>query len=311
MIFKGMYHSRFELPITISFCMLFTIVMFAWWMYMLEWAMPTIANLIEVVFRLEGAGWTPIPVGIQYLQEHKAQYMLVPLGFNLLCAIGEVGILSMLATGLRDKHRFALAASGAALTIIVGLFGVLGLTGFHLPRWYPFVEWLMAIPAAVAILLITGLFKSNLIKGLVIVCLIFALVFISITTNFANQDSPIYLRDITARSSYIQSEVNAASTILEKYQGMIRTDFYYTLYFNCSSRFWDVGKLPAQDLTEKLISGNFQDIENLVVIRREIIGKPFDVSGGKYKLNYDPIDELGQLHFNRIYDSKAVSAFIR
>lgn len=308
-MYKKLYRTKFETPVALGFCTLFVVAMFAWWMYATNFAIAWIARLIEWGFMI-GYPWTPSAPVVQYMGQHEGQYMMAPLGLNLYFIIGVTGAFSLLAKELRNYYRFALAVTGLLLIAVMSSTSVLGLTGFSVFRWYPVAEVILAIPAAIIILLVCGLFKGNLVKGIVLASLVIPLSFLSITSTFTNHDSPIYLKDITARYSYTQSEVEARNTISEVYDGTVWTDKYYSGYLIG----WPIGAarggLLIRDLTTSLLSGDYEGIEGLVIIRKEILEKPFEVGAGVSKLDHDPREKLEQLHFNRIYESGGVTAFL-
>ena len=289
---------------SLTFCLLFISAMFGWWMYESGHLM-TLAQLIGRGFRIEL--WEHSALISSYLEGHSVEYMLNMLGFNLYLAGSCFGLFYMLSKGLVNSKLFAYAVSIIGLLGLVYFFPLTGLTGIFAGRWYPVLQLIGAIPLALGFLLLCQSFQRNISKISLMVSLVIIISFLSITRPNANMDSPIYSKNTMSRFTLTESELDAAASIQDIYQGLIKTDSYYWWPFH-------FGPLEISEeesnMTANLVTGDYSEIEGLVIIRSEIVDRIAFIRG-PYKLDHDPRQVLASLSFNCIYKSGSVTAFLR
>jgi len=301
-IYKVIYRERFEIPIGLTLCLLFTIAMFSWWMYESGHLM-TIVGLIKYGLRVER--WEHSPIITEYIAEHaRLEHMLNMLGFTLYVAFSSIGLFYMCSKRLVNKYFFALALSAWGLIGMLFLLPLTGRTGILAGRWYGSLELITAIPLAIGLFYLCEPFKNRLRKASTMGAMVLILCFMAITRPNANIDNRIYSPNTMVRHTFTESEIKAADTVSNIYQGKIRAD--YEIPFPRPFR-------PEKDevpFSTNLISGDYADIEGMVVIRKEIADGVLFV-GGPYKLDHDPRERLANLNFNRIYNSGTVTAFVK
>jgi len=293
----------------LCFSIFFIVAMLGWWMYATDFAIGFLGKLIKWGFTIDAPAWSRSVVSEHYLDLHNIEYMLDIFGFTLYFFFSFVGSFYMLSKRYVSKYSFALVLSSWFFSIILFLVLLFNITGIHIVRWYPSVQLLMCIPAAIGILLIsTYNYPKNSLKNIpVLFILILFVSFFAITGSFVNWDHPIYSKNIANRVTFTLSELKAEHTISSTYKEKIWTDTYYSGYFNEFQYYGE--NLPSGDISPNLISRDYNDVDGLIVIRKEIIEKPFKSTGGVYKLDYNPQIILNRLKFNCIYDSGTVRAF--
>ena len=126
-----------------------------------------------------------------------------------------------------------------------------------------------------------------------------------LTSPNVNMDHPIYSKNTMCRYFYTESELQAAHTISNIYRGgKLRADDFY------APRFRRPEYGPMKELTPQLVTGDYKGLGYmLLVIRKEIIGKPF-FAETVIKIDYDPIERITKLHYPCIYSSRSVIAFL-
>jgi len=305
LVYQRMYHEKFEFPIALTFGVLFATAMLSWWMYETN-HIKTIADMIGRGFKFEL--WELSPLITNYLFTYtKTEYMLNMFGFNLYLAASCAGLYYMISRGLVNKYRFAFALTVWLLVGIIYFFPLIGRAGVMPGRWYPTLQLITSIPLAMGLILLCGLINKNMGKALLLAVLVLIISFFSITRPIANMDNPIYSKNTMSRFALTESELRAADTIQDMYQGEIKTDQYYSWPFHLGPL--DV-KLAETDISPNFISGDYAGIEGLVVIRKEIVDRIAFIRGA-YKLDHDPRQKLTDLDYNRVYDSGSVSAFLK
>jgi len=301
-IYKAIYNERFEVPSSWTLCFLFIVSMFSWWMYESGHIM-TIAQLIQRGLRIER--WEHSSTISQYVLEHaRAEIRFNMFGFTLYMASASIGLFYMWSRKSVTKYLFTLALSGWVLLGIAFFLPLLGFSGIAAGRWYNSLELITAIPLAIGLLWLCEPLKNRLRKASLLAILVFIICFMSITRPNANIDNPIYSPNTMFRHAYIESELKAADTISNIYQGQIVSDYTYPFHQHSGNE-PDVASFKLS-----LISGDYSNIEGLVVVRKEIVEGVSHING-PYRLDHEPGEKLADLNFSCIYNSGTVSAFLK
>jgi len=290
------------------FCLLSVALLVSYWLYA-SYATPLrllqnfLGTAASAGLRVER--WEFSAFATAYMGTVDLETALSALGFFLFYGFAVVGSLFMLHRRAIDRYGFALLFAGWGVATVVYLSMFLELSMLVPARWQPFAEFFLAVPAAIGLLGLAAAFRSKALSAVVPALLIGIIAFFTITSSATNFDHPVYSKNTTVRLSYTESELQAAHTISGIYSGNVSTDLYYLWYFE---GFSEMFMLP-NEITPHLVSAEFQDIDNLVVIREEVAERPFWING-PLKLDYDPRAVLPQQGFNRVYDSGSVTAFL-
>jgi hypothetical protein len=301
-LYKKMYHGKFEIPVTtLTLSILFTVAMFGWWMYA-SGHITTFANLIN--WGLEMGSLEPSETTLTFSKRYELEYMLNTFGLNFYCFFAIIGSLCMFSKKFGNKYSFTLVHGGVMMIAIVFFSLLLGKTGLVAPRWFPGLELILAVPVAIGLLFICGFFKNGLYKVLVLSILILFLSFFMITPPSANVDTPIYSENTMVRYSLTTSELQAANTISSMYNGEIKMDYFYSCCFSGVN-------VTVSDLRPNFVSGDYADLDGLILIRKEIVERPFFNKRGCFKIYHNPKEKLNNLYFNHIHNSGSVNAFLK
>jgi hypothetical protein len=279
--------------------------MFAWWIYASEHII-VFANLLVTGFQIDL--WGTSAFSSNYLQNVPySEYILHISGFIIFYILGVIGLLYMLSSAKQNKYNFALLLGACTLAAIAFIGQVFSFTGFIPHRWFSLSQAMMAIFAALGLILISNLFSTKYIARPLLVIVTTIVCFLMITSGgWANYDSPIYAKDLTARFALTESEQQSMDTISEIYEGKIAVtspDNYYLAY---NREMYDNIELGTY-----LYSEDFSNFENtMLIIRTEILENAFPNPQGILKLDYDARETLSRSDFSFVYSSQSVIAFI-
>ncbi len=300
-IYKKGYGTKSDTPAAFGFVMLFTVMMYSWWMYT-SGHDNTFMQIITWGFIKPE--WEFAGLIAPYMPHYLSEDLLNGLGFAAFIGLSFIGVFYMISKKYSNQHSFVLALSSTFLVGLVFLSLLGGKTAFYPGRWYPSLQILCAFPLAVAIFLLCGAFKNNILKVSIITLLIIFLSFFMLTSPQVNMDRSIYSDNTMTRYFLTESELAAAQTITNIHSGKLRTDDFY------APRFPGPERGAMKELTPQLVTGDYTDLgDMLLVIRKEIIGKPF-FAETTIRIDYDPREVIADLHFPRIYDSGSVTAFL-
>lgn len=284
--------------VTFTMVILFAIAMFSWWLLTAPEAITTLEALISSGFSRDISLLPP---------EESTQYALtIPTWENLLrvlsyapfWAISFIGALAAFSTKLGSRHSFLMAFAGLAF-LSLGFFSLPLDLGTLPQRWQFMALFWLAIPAALGLMMIAGMFKEGSKRVLLLPIMVAALTFISITSPVANTDNAIWSKNTTIRFAFTQSELSAYTTIGDIWEGRLAVDPYTLNYFRFSDMY---------TFEDQLLEEDFSSSDGVVIIRDNLVNEPLSLPG-VYKLSYDPRQVLEGQGFFQIYASNTVSAY--
>ncbi len=280
--------------------LLFIVSMLAYWMYV-SGHIRQIGVSISYVFGLERQ--MGVSEAVQYLSRiPRSEILLDEIGMLLFYFLCSIGVLVLLSKGFRNPDRFRLVLSAGALTLAAFIALISGFSDFMPDRALTYTQVLFSPVAAMGILFFSGLFYKQRWRFAALILLVLPLAFFQITESNANWESPIYSPNLAYRRSFTLSEMQAADTIFQIYEGKVVTDSSYKGILR--------EELDTTGITDYLVSKDFTEVEKLVVIREYSVEHTFWGGGGYLKVDYDPRTLLEEQVFSRIYDCGTVSAFL-
>lgn len=293
--------SKIEKYIPLSIPIIFTIAMLAWWTFASD-SIGTLVDLFNSGFSRDFFDRTP--------EELRGYAMVIPLGEQLINNLGmflfftfsSIGFFHMISRK-GSSSTFAMAWVGMT-PLAVGFFSFISGHAMIEHRWWYFAQILLSIPLAVAIYIV-GTWKSKtplkfyyFMFGFVV-----ALSFLMIVSPSANIDNNSFSPNGHMRFSPTEAELASITTLIEKWNGPIKTDEYLA-----GSQKFQYPQVSA--FCQQIYSKDYLSLrDHIVVIREVTVGRPFKFFSSIYILDYDLNAKLDELGFSRIYDSNSGSGY--
>jgi len=298
-------YSKTEIPISLTISLLFTVAMFGWWTYA-SGHITTLANLIKWGFSIDYFVHTPKEILKYAATVPIPEQIFNNVGMFLFFSLSFVGIFYMIS---KKGNSFSFAAALGGFTLLaLGFFSLI--TGHSIieHRWWYFSQLLFSIPLAVAIMLI-GMWKGKNSRSVSIFSFVFvvSLTFLMIMSLPANVDNHIFSPNTGVRYALTESEMQAVTTASEIWNGTLGADRYYSYYSSNSLRWIGYNIAP---IDECLYKKDFEKCRGmLILIRSEIINKPFKLFQSVYRLDYDPRTLLEENGYSKLYGNGQVSGY--
>lgn len=306
LIYKKINNKEKLIKFTLVTSIFFIVFMFGWWMYASGYVMEQFVSLLQWGFSREYVIGYSLPPDI--VLQNRVQIPFTEFFFNYLglfayIGLSFIGIFYMLSKKYSNTLRFGLALIALVL-IPIGFFGlIVGYSGIE-ERWWYFTELMGAVPIAISLLLIVGLFKDKW-KKFALFSMIFLLSFIMLLNPTANFDNPIFSEHTGVRYALTSSEIQSYNTIQTFKNNRTATDVQFSLLNHYPHDYNSSVKTLSINLQNK----SFNKLNNTIIIIRDyIVDNPFE---GTINLRYDPRLYLDELHFSQIYDSNTVNAFYK
>ena len=296
--------SKTEIPISLTISLLFTTAMFGWWTYA-SGHITTLANLIKWGFSIDFFVHTPKEISKYLATVPVPEQIFNNVGMFLFFSLSFVGIFYMIS---KKGNSLGFAAALAGFTpLALGFFSLI--TGHSIieHRWWYFSQILLAIPLAVAIILI-GMWNGRSSRFVSIFSFVFVvpLTFLMIMSPPANVDNHVFSPNSGVRYAYTESEMDAASFFAQNLVETISADWDYQ---NVLSLYYHHDKVHLLD--ESFYTKNFLHEGSIKIIRREIVNnRPFRLLAALYRLDYNPNIILTNSGFNKIYDCCTVNRYL-
>lgn len=281
-----------------------TIFMLAWWTFASNVIIIHLGELIKWGFAIDMKLVTPVEGYLREppLLEQAINYLpeLVFYAFSIL------GCLYMISPK-GNRSTFSICVVGIML-LSISFFAPLFGREILQDRWRFFSQVLLAVPAAVGIFLFTLALKNKLNVVLFNFIFISILTFFMVTSLYANIDNNFLYPNTEIRSALTESELTALKTVSETWDGFLGSDKYYS-----NAMIWMGYKTEKQsDISDKIIARDFANSDGLMIlIRSEILEKPFEVLRSVSRLDYDLNNLLDENNYDKIYDCKSVAGFIK
>ena len=297
-------YSKTEIPISLTISLLFTVAMFGWWTYA-SGHITTLANLIKWGFSIDFFVHTPKEISKYLATVPVPEQIFNNVGMFLFFSLSFVGIFYMIS---KKGNSLGFAAALAGFTpLALGFFSLI--TGHSIieHRWWYFSQILLAIPLAVAIILI-GMWNGRSSRFVSIFSFVFVvpLTFLMIMSPPANVDNHVFSPNSGVRYAYTESEMDAASFFAQNLVETISADWDYQ---NVLSLYYHHDKVHLLD--ESFYTKNFLHEGSIKIIRREIVNnRPFRLLAALYRLDYNPNIILTNSGFNKIYDCCTVNRYL-
>jgi hypothetical protein len=292
-----------EVPFSLTFSTYFTVSMFSWWTF-ISGDINTIGELLKWGFKADFFG--QIPQDLLYQNS-----LMIPISeqiFNNLAtysffALSLLGCFYMISKKYGKCNTFCFTLFGLTPLFLI-FFTLITQHSILEQRWLYFTQLFLSVPFAVSLLLLVNFFKSNYLKsGLLFILMIF-FSFLMIMSPIANVDNHVFSPNTSMTFSHTMSELQAAKTISNIWDGTIKTDTYYSGTQRYTYKF--------EPFCDEIYDKNILNLQHsMVLIRKNIIGKPFKLFSTVVILDYDPRDLLSDLHFSKMYDCGSAEGYLK
>lgn len=267
--------------------------LFAWWTYASTFT-GNLSYRIKEGFHVD----FNVPLGVtEYTQNFPYSEVIISyLPEFTLFSLAMVGFFYVLHH--KNIPGIVFASSGSIILMISFISPLLG--AFIIPdRWRFMGQVLLVIFASIAIIAISS--KMHLFRGFFTI-LLGLIVFFMVISPTANPDNFIFVPNSEHRYALTESEISAINTVSNIWGGKIGTDEYPAIV---KAYMYDL-----EDISQELISGDFnRDQGRLILIRDNIVGKPFWAYRATYRLTYNPTISIPMTGFDHIYDSNSVNGY--
>ena len=291
------FHQETGNSITLMMSILFSTGMLAYWTYISGHIM-NLAGIIKMGFR-----GNLLERNYQYLSDTPFwEQIFMNLGMFLFFSLSFIGCFYIMSKQFRNSNRFTVTIGGIVI-LCLAFFSLITEKSIYVERWYYFSQILLAIPLALSLFLLVGIFKNQVIRGFLMSLSVFVLSFLLIMSFTANIDNHFFSPSIAVRHAFTESELDGMETISKIWNGTIGADRYshnpYDFQFNA--------KFVSID--DSLYTGNFSDLQEiLIIVREDIWNRP--LTRFRLRLKNDPCIALEEQNFSRIYDCGSLYAYV-
>lgn len=298
----SLLYSKKKSPISLTYSVLFTTSMFAWWTYV-SGHIITLAEFLKLGFSTETFNLTPHTLLSGYFHiVPDSEQIFNNGGMFLFFTFSFIGCLYMMSKtyGNRDTFNFAIVG---LTPLFLGFFSIITDHGIIEHRWLYFAEIFLSIPFAVSIFIITNSFQHNFLKPFILFFSVTFLSFLLIINPVANIDNHLFSPHSSMTQSLETSELQAVKTTSTIWNGIIKTDDYYA-----ESQPFNYDWQPFSN--ELYQNNNYELQQDFVLVRKVIIGKPFKLFSSIAEWNYNITSLLNKLYFSKIYDCGSVKGYL-
>lgn len=308
--FNKVYQKKEEIPVTINIAIFFSVAMFSWWIYA-SGHIQKLADFIRAGFQEDVFVHAPEAISGYVASTPISEQIFNQLGMFLFFSISFLGCFCMISRKYGNFSTLNIAVVGLT-PLAIGFFSLI-FGYFIIPeRWWYFSQILLAIPTAIAFILLCSKIKNRSIKPIFLFFLTIFISFLMIMSPVANLDNHTFSPNTGIRLALTESEITTAAFFVEKSADTTISsddDYFTSQSSSILLNYYNVNHSKIIPLENSLLTRKFDDAGSIIVIREEIVNKPFRLSGQPFKLNYDPKQVLEEQDYSRIYDCTSVSGF--
>ncbi len=298
--------NEYKSPYTFSYFLLFVVFMFAWWTFA-SGSLTTLANLMKFGFNIDLFINSPkelIQQSIDNVPFFEKTFNL--LGTLLYFTISFVGYFYMMSNHYGSKYSFCVLIAGLT-PLVLSFFSNITSYCIISERWLFFSQILLSIPLATSIFLYCNLPKYNYFKKALFVSITIILAFLLILSPPANLDYNKFSSHSSMREALTTSELKAVKTTSNFWSGPIKTDNYYARSMSYA--------YDTSTFDNELFYNSISSLKgHLILIRTDLIGKPFNIFSSIYLPDHDYISEListiEMRNASKIYSSGSVYGYV-
>ncbi|MBE3094637.1 MAG: hypothetical protein IMZ52_06360 [Actinobacteria bacterium] len=309
--YKKFINKNVFIPMTFNLVAFFSVAMFSWWIYVTG-HINTLADIIKVGFSPDFFIHAPKEISMYVTTVPLIEQVLNQIGTFLFFSLSLIGCLYMISRKYGNISTYVFALVGIT-PLVIGFFSLIIGTYVIPDRWWYFSQILLTIPLAVSVILVYNKIHNRFVKPVFLVFLIIGLSSILIISPAADITNHSLFPNIGIRTTKTESEITSAAFFVEKSTEKLSSDYDY--FTNPSGsllkNYFNVKPNKIKSLDTVLLSGKFDINGTIIVIREEIINKPFRLFGQPFKLNYNPSQKLEEQGFSKIYDCNSVLGFYR
>jgi len=296
------FFPKKEAPISLTYIILFTVSMFAWWTYV-SGTISTLGMLLKFGFSIDSLHSIPQDLVSNHLMTIPlSEQIFNYIGMFLFFTLSFIGCFYMMSIKYGNYNTFNFAVIGLT-PLFLGFFSLITKHSIVEQRWWYFAQVFLSIPFAVSVSLIMNSLNLKSLRLALSSFLIVTISFLLIMSPVANIDNHTFSPKSSMTSSLIASELQAVETTSSIWDRTIKTDEFYA----GSQKFTHKFEPFSYELSEKSVL----DLQNnLVLVRKVIIGKPFKLFSSIIELDYDPRCLLNDSYFSKMYDCGSVEGYL-
>ncbi|KKG99374.1 hypothetical protein DU68_01490 [Methanosarcina mazei] len=299
-IFYSINRNKSSFPISITFSVLFIVLMFGWWAYV-SGTLLSLANMISFGFKLDSMFNTPRGFELSNIFVSPSYKIFSNIGLFAFFSLSFIGIFYMVSPKYANLLSFTMAIVGVT-PLFLGFFSLVTQRSIITERWWYFAQIMLSIPLSVGIIIIFNSIKNMHLQKIMLLLVIISLSFSMLLSPLVNMGDNLLFPHVS-RQTFTEAELQAVYTISSKYNGPVDTD-EQMLYLS----FLNIG-ISFNSINEELYLKKISIKPRYIFIRSYLMNHLLNIYNWSYLLDYDPNKELENLRFMKIYDSNAASLF--
>jgi hypothetical protein len=312
-LFNRTYYKSRLIPLTLNLAAFFAVGMFSWWTYVSGHIMK-FADFIYWGFTMDLFLQAPKEVSTYIAAAPPSELLFNQIGMFIFFMLSFIGCFYMISRRYGNMLTFNYVLAGLT-PLMIGFFSYI--TGYYLlpERWWYYSMILLAIPLAVALILLANTLRKNTKKAAFLFIFITCLAFLTIASSTANMDNHTFAPNTGVRMAFTQSEIDTAAYFANATTNQTTIGSDYDYFSNPSSsimvNYYHMNFSHVKSIDTNILSKNYTNATDIVVIRQQIITNVFRAFGSPYRITYDPRTTLEQQGYSRIYDSHTAIGYYR
>ena len=292
---NGIYVQQ-KIKSTLTLSIIFFVTMLFWWSYA-SGTLPALGRLFKWGSSID----KPFTIPLDSVSVPIFEPIFNQIGMFIFFSLALIGIFYMLSP--KSSHLVFTYAVQGFTVLSLGFFPFMSGQSLIEQRWWFMAEILLAIPSAVAVIILYNI-SVRRITVPVLITFIYILTFLMVMSIPANIDNGTITPNSQMRYALTSSEIQAANTVSKFCSLELKTDSYYAGRINYLG-----GKLSS--ISDNILRPDWKfSRTGIFLVRKEIINRPSRFSGQIYNLGHYIDLLLSNIYCNKIYDCYEVTGYL-
>lgn len=221
-VYRRIYreHISKELLVSLTFCMIFVVVVILHWMDPNYPFIESITRGLVNSLNKEAEFLGRLPS----ITQHGWDSLLNILSFLVYIFLGIIGSLYCLSKKYADAKKNSLILMHTVLFFMFFAFPLFGMRNIMPSRWPAFIYVCFVLFAGIGFMVLSNVLKNKKQKIVFVFFMLFISSFFMITNFYSNVDSPVYGEETIQKMVWTESEMMLFGKMNDSYSGVIVAD---------------------------------------------------------------------------------------
>jgi hypothetical protein len=279
--------------------LMFIVGLLSYWIY-ISGTFNILIELVKAGFSIERFLLTLPPELVTHYYSNPFDITIYnSLGSILLYSVSFIGIFYLISKkGKYITFIFSITAIILFLITFISEFGF-----YNMSYRFPYFNFMFfSIFFSISLVLIFNLINHKAKKNIFIISMTFIITFLMVTNSTSTIKDGLFSYSHSPDLSMTPPELQSIYSVNKMANETIDTDYYTHYVMNYL-------EMNSTDISYELLNGDFLKNHRILLIHNDLNIGPIRMYKVNFKINFNPVENLDNNYFSKIYSSNSYYAF--